>query len=133
MKRTLLPAICFSLLCSLALPLKGAGQSEENLPTPLLNAAIPKRKLIVGVAVSPPFNIKNTDGSWTGISVELWRQIAEELGIAFEFQHLDSSSMRLQSQKGLLCVSRSIGSCLRKIHEPAWRDLLYQYLGIASE
>jgi polar amino acid transport system substrate-binding protein len=86
MKRALLPAICFSVLCSLTLSLKGAGSPEENLATPLPNAAIPKQKLIVGVAVGPPFNIKNADGSWTGISVELWRQIAKELGIDFEFQ-----------------------------------------------
>ena len=85
MKRALLLAICFSVLCSLTLSLKGASSSEENLPSPLLNTAIPKRKLIVGVAVGPPFNIKNADGSWTGISVELWRQIAKELGIDFEF------------------------------------------------
>jgi ABC-type amino acid transport substrate-binding protein len=85
MKRDLLPAICFSILCSLTLPLKGTGISEANLPTPLLNAAIPKQKLIVGVTVVPPFNIKNADGSWTGISIELWRQIAKELGIEFEF------------------------------------------------
>ena len=64
MKRALLPAICFSFLCTLTLALKGAGTSEENLPPPLPNAAIPKRKLIVGVAISPPFNIKNADGSW---------------------------------------------------------------------
>jgi len=85
MKRALLPAICFSVLCTLTLSLKGADPSEGNLPTPLPNIAIPKRKLIVGVAVGPPFNIKNADGSWTGISVELWRQIAKELEIDFEF------------------------------------------------
>jgi len=85
MKRALLRAICFSVLCSLALSLQGASPSEENFPTPLPNIAIPKRKLIVGVEVGPPFNIKNADGSWTGISVELWRQIAKELGIDFEF------------------------------------------------
>jgi len=85
MKRALLPAICFSFLCTLTLALKGAGPSEENLPTPLPNAAVSKHKLIVGVAVSPPFNIKNADGSWKGVSIELWRQIAKELGIDFEF------------------------------------------------
>ena len=85
MKRALLPAICFSFLCTLTLALKGAGPSEENLPTPLSNAAVSKRKLIVGVAASPPFNIKNADGSWKGISIEFWRQLANELGIDFEF------------------------------------------------
>ena len=85
MKKALLVAICLSGLCSFVLSLKGADPPQENLPPPLPNAGVPKRKLIVGVAVGPPFNIKNADGSWTGISVELWRQIAKELGIDFEF------------------------------------------------
>ena len=73
-------------LCCFALSLKGAEPLEEHLPPPLPAAPIPKQKLIVGVAVGPPFNIKKEDGSWTGISVELWRQIAKELGINFEFR-----------------------------------------------
>ena len=85
MKRALLAAICFSVSCSPTLPLKGAGPPEDGLPTPLVNTAIGRQKLIVGVAVGPPFNIKNADGSWTGISVELWRRIAKELEIDFEF------------------------------------------------
>jgi hypothetical protein len=61
--KTLLFATCFSVLCSLALSLKGADPPEENLSTPVPTAAIPKQKLIVGIAIGPPFNIKNADGS----------------------------------------------------------------------
>src|ERR1700740_3283964 len=37
------------------------------------------RKLIVGIWSAPPFNIRQVDGSWTGISVELWREAAPPL------------------------------------------------------
>jgi polar amino acid transport system substrate-binding protein len=76
---------CAAVLCFLVLSVSGAEPLAENLPQPIPTAPIPKQKLIVGVAVGPPFNIQNPDGSWTGISVELWRQIAKELGLDFEF------------------------------------------------
>ncbi|QDU87051.1 putative ABC transporter extracellular-binding protein YckB precursor [Pirellulimonas nuda] len=44
--------------------------------------------LIVGTKNSPPFALKNTDGVWTGISIELWRHAADELGLEYEFQEL---------------------------------------------
>ena len=56
---------------------------------PLLS--VPKQKYIVGIAPGPPFNIHNPDGTWTGISVELWREIADELGIDFEFRETNLS------------------------------------------
>jgi ABC-type amino acid transport substrate-binding protein len=34
-------------------------------------------KLVVGTKHSPPFAIKNPDGEWTGISIELWRHLAD--------------------------------------------------------
>lgn len=43
-------------------------------------------KLIVGTKVSPPFAFKNAEGDWTGISIELWSRIADELEIDFEFR-----------------------------------------------
>jgi ABC-type amino acid transport substrate-binding protein len=45
----------------------------------------------VGVAPGPPFNIHDPDDTWTGISFELWREIANELGIDFEFRETNLS------------------------------------------
>jgi len=47
------------------------------------------RKLIVGTKEAPPFAMKSSDGVWTGISIDLWRQIASELNLTFEFRELD--------------------------------------------
>jgi ABC-type amino acid transport substrate-binding protein len=59
-----------------------------RLDTPLhAQEATPsaERELVVGVTTSPPFAIKATDGSWQGISVELWRKIANDLDLRYRF------------------------------------------------
>ena len=73
-----------AVLFYLALSVSGAQPPRETLPAPLPTPALPKQKLIVGLAVGPPFDIKGADGSWSGISVDLWRDIANELGLTYE-------------------------------------------------
>jgi polar amino acid transport system substrate-binding protein len=80
---------CAALLCAPAAEATGTEPVDENLPPPIPAPAIPKQKLIVGVAPGPPFNIHEADGSWSGISVELWSRIASALGIQFEFRETD--------------------------------------------
>jgi len=46
----------------------------------------PTKKLIVGTKDSPPFAFKNPDGKWTGISIELWKHLATELDLEYEFK-----------------------------------------------
>jgi ABC-type amino acid transport substrate-binding protein len=43
------------------------------------------RELTVGVKEAPPFAMKQADGSWQGISIDLWRRIAEDGGLRFHF------------------------------------------------
>ena len=47
------------------------------------------RTMIVGTKEVPPFAMKNSDGTWTGVSIDLWRQIAGELNLPFEFRERD--------------------------------------------
>ena len=47
-----------------------------------------KKKLTVGTREAPPFSMKDNDGRWTGISIDLWRQIATELNLNYEFREL---------------------------------------------
>ncbi len=69
---------------------KGAAElPNEELPAPLPSPSVTKQKLIVGLTNDPPFVIRGSDGSWTGISVELWRQVATELGLNYEFRETD--------------------------------------------
>ena len=55
---------------------------------PAAERVLPERKLIVGTKEAPPFSLKTKDGEWTGISIELWRGIAKELNLTFEFREL---------------------------------------------
>jgi polar amino acid transport system substrate-binding protein len=51
------------------------------------------RTLVVGTKEAPPFAIKGADGSWSGISIELWRQVAEELGYTYELRESDLAGL----------------------------------------
>ena len=46
-------------------------------------------KLTVGTMRVPPFVLRSDDGQWSGLSIELWKQIAAELKVDFEFREYD--------------------------------------------
>ena len=68
-------------------------QEPETPPTDTVGDAKPaepeKTKMIVGTKPAPPFAIKNADGSWQGISIELWNDLAKDLGVEFEYKEFD--------------------------------------------
>jgi polar amino acid transport system substrate-binding protein len=70
------------LLLTALLVLAGIAYSQvpANEPTP------PRPRLVVGLIESPPFCMRGDDGAWRGISVELWLEIAADLGIDTEFR-----------------------------------------------
>ena len=59
----------------------------------------------VGTLHSPPFIVKSADGSWSGISIALWRRIAEELDLTFEFEERDIQGLLDGVQDGSLDVA----------------------------
>ena len=91
------------------------------------------RELVLGLRVAPPFALKTPDGIWTGISVELWRHLAEQLRLRFRFEET--------TQEGLLkglAIALPFGSPLRRRLNIAlvdttrsfwWRELVGRYLG----
>jgi ABC-type amino acid transport substrate-binding protein len=48
----------------------------------------PERKLIVGLKPAPPFVLRGSDGTWEGISVELWQRVAKALGREYEVREM---------------------------------------------
>ena len=52
-----------------------------------------KNKLMVGTREAPPFSMKDNDGRWIGISIDLWRQIATELNLTYKFLELDQYNL----------------------------------------
>ncbi len=43
------------------------------------------RELVIGTKEAPPFAMKASDGTWSGISIDLWRHMAAQLGVRFRF------------------------------------------------
>ena len=72
------------IIVTLAFLLSFAGLALSQDPTPVPTAA--RTHLVVGLTESPPFCIRNKDGTWSGISVELWHWIAADLQIDTEFR-----------------------------------------------
>jgi polar amino acid transport system substrate-binding protein len=66
-----------------------AESQDEQLPPPLPTPSVTKQKLVVGLTLNPPFVIHEPDGSWTGISVELWQEVAKEIGLSYEYRETD--------------------------------------------
>lgn len=55
---------------------------------PVADPATP-RPLIIGTKESPPFAMRTEDGGWTGLSIELWRDVANDLGLRYEIREYD--------------------------------------------
>jgi ABC-type amino acid transport substrate-binding protein len=59
----------------------------------------PNRELVVGTKEAPPFAMKATDGSWTGLSIDLWQQVAEKLGVKYRLVEEPSVQSLLDATK----------------------------------
>ncbi|WP_294345090.1 transporter substrate-binding domain-containing protein [Prosthecochloris sp.] len=58
-----------------------------------LSAAEGETELIVGIKQAPPFSMKNKEGEWEGISVELWKKIAQDNGFSYKFRESELENL----------------------------------------
>ena len=70
------------LLAALLAAAPSKGPKKKDVPE------APK-KLRVGTKPAPPFAIKGADGTWSGISIELWRDLAKNIGHEYELKEYD--------------------------------------------
>ena len=54
------------------------------------NDGIQSETLRVGVVELQPFVMKTVDGHWQGISIDLWREVADRMDVDFELRGYDS-------------------------------------------
>ncbi len=73
-----------------------SGNSQENQANDSL--------LRVGIKEAPPFVIKQ-DGTWQGISINLWEQIAEDKGWQYEYIEQDLQSLIDNTTNGTLDIA----------------------------
>jgi polar amino acid transport system substrate-binding protein len=80
MRATLGPCICLLAIAIAVQPLTGAQAADDEFMHELTT-----RTIVVGVKEAPPFSMKEADGTWSGISVELWKRVASDLHVQFRF------------------------------------------------
>ncbi len=71
------------------------------------SAEVPSRQLTVAVREAPPFAIKTQDGLWAGLSADLWRHLAEQIGLRYRFVETTPDEMRQGLADGTIDVSLS--------------------------
>ncbi|WP_341303982.1 transporter substrate-binding domain-containing protein [Pseudomonas sp. TMP25] len=72
-----------------------------------LNTAVaePSEPLLrVGISEVPPFVIKEPDGSWRGISIDLWSSVASQAGYRFELLPMPFERLLTSLEEGQLDV-----------------------------
>lgn len=62
-----------------------SSHSQESLAP---NAVAPE--LVIGVKNTPPFAMQAANGDWRGISVDLWRRIADQMHLRYRFVEQDT-------------------------------------------
>ncbi|KQV66376.1 amino acid ABC transporter substrate-binding protein [Rhizobium sp. Root1220] len=71
------------LVVILTMFLATAGGAHGQIADEASRGAFPDRELAIGTKQAPPFAMKDVDGNWTGISIDLWREIAQRLGLKY--------------------------------------------------
>jgi polar amino acid transport system substrate-binding protein len=56
-------------------------------------------ELVVGTKEAPPFAIKSDKGEWSGISIELWRKLADQLKLRYRFAEASSVTSLIDGLK----------------------------------
>jgi len=66
------------------LPVLWATDGQQAVAQPADSTqSLPDRELVVATKEAAPFAMKAADGSWSGISIDLWRRIAEQLHLRY--------------------------------------------------
>lgn len=58
------------------------------------------KPLVIGTKVAAPFVIKTADGEFEGISIDLWKKMAQELNLDYRFEEAELSELISGLQDG---------------------------------
>jgi len=72
--------LMLALALVLSMPLHAIAQERENQT----------KQLVVGTKEAPPFAMKDEQGNWKGVSIDLWRHIAGRMGLQYRFVEAES-------------------------------------------
>ena len=74
-------------ICAVIMGIALSAASAQGPQARAQDASAPEtRELVIGTKVAPPFAMKAKDGTWHGISIDLWRHIADQIHLRYRFQ-----------------------------------------------
>jgi ABC-type amino acid transport substrate-binding protein len=63
-----------------------------------------KPNLIVAVMSAPPYSMQEKDGRWSGITVDLWKEIARIIDVDYQFKKVDMKGLLSGLENGTIDV-----------------------------
>ncbi len=84
MRPLLRPLALIAAIAGAVLILAAPGHTQSPAQSPE-TADAPPNELVLGIKEAPPFAMKAADGTWHGISIDLWRRVADELHLRYRF------------------------------------------------
>lgn len=60
-----------------------AGPCRAQAPNTATSNPALQKELVIGTKQAPPFAMKDSDGNWSGISIDLWRRVADGLHLRY--------------------------------------------------
>ncbi len=91
-------------LAGLAVAVWLAGAAWAGEPT---EATLPERPIRVGVMVAPPFVEKDVDGHYSGLALDLWRDVAHDLERPWQVAEYDLPGLLTAVRQGTVDVGVS--------------------------
>ena len=93
----------FVFLCCFTCILQMLSPSDQSLAAePADSQAL---QLVGLLPAAPPFAMKDRDGDWEGIAVNLWRHVAQDLGLRFEFREMAIRDLVAGLEQGRLLAA----------------------------
>ncbi|MDB9528937.1 transporter substrate-binding domain-containing protein [Oscillatoria sp. CS-180] len=111
-------------------------QTPESPDNPDTSSDIANQTLAVGLSPVPPFVIKSSsaeEGSdWDGIGVQLWREIAHELNLDYQWRELEPQEAIAQLESGDLDVVLTTATAPKEQQVDFTQSYFASTLGIAT-
>ncbi|NEQ32561.1 MAG: transporter substrate-binding domain-containing protein [Leptolyngbya sp. SIO4C5] len=131
--------VCLTLIFQGKLVSAQTAPSPQTPPTSASEPAEPapsSRRLRVGLSPMPPLVIKSgsaeTEIDWDGIGVHLWREVAYELDLDYQWQEFQSDQAIAQLESGNLDVALVTATAPREVQVDFTQSYFTDTLGIIS-
>ncbi|HEY8515578.1 MAG TPA: transporter substrate-binding domain-containing protein [Candidatus Binatia bacterium] len=93
------------------------------------SASQTSKEMVVGTYLSPPFVMKQIDGEWHGLAIELWQEIARRQSISYRVEEYDLEGLLAALERGEVDVA--VGPLLITAHRERRYDMTIPFMPVS--